>query len=135
MKVLLVLTILFLSCNEPLQNKNLDTQTLASDTSKDSYEKILEEREAASTDKQTDSLGTLVTKISFKVTTNNKKDFEDGIRPWVSIENPAKDLPNLIDRNMIVIPDTSIAVIIDYPLIQQYKFKMTSKTGFTREKL
>ena len=138
MKILLVFATLFfsfLSCEEPLKNKNTDTKKLVVDTTIDSYGKILAKREQTSAEKQTDNLGTLINTISFNEKTNNKKDFEEGIIPWVSIEDPNKDLHNLIGGNVTVIHDTNVTVIIDYPLTQQYQFEMTSKNGFTRENL
>ena len=135
MKFLSILIIIFFSCNNSSSGRKLNIEKSLIDTTINDYEKIITEREQASAEKQTDYLGTLVAKISFNVKTNNNQDFEDGIQPWISIEDPAKDLPQLIDKETVIIPDTSITIIIDYPLNNKYRVDLISKTGFTKETL
>lgn len=102
--------------------------------SESNYEKVLVEKENDAAQNELEIEGKQISKISFEVTAN-KKDFEDGIRPWVSIEKPESDLPNLINKSEIVISDKKITVIIDYPLTNEYRFDLISEKGFTREML
>jgi hypothetical protein len=125
---LLLLTLLFVGCIGQSRKKNLDSQ------SKDPIE-LIKEREQIAFEKQHDNLGELISSIEFGVRTDNKEDFEDGIIPWASIESPENDIPNLIDKDQVVITQASIKVIIDYPLTTQYEFALTSDKGFTRAQL
>ena len=129
-----ILTIAIISCKEVPKDKKVSHARTSIDTSKD-YSKILTELEKASIEKKYDTIGELIKTISFNVKTENKKDFEDGIIPWANIENPENDLPNLINRNEIVIAESTVTIIIDYPLTNEYKFDLTSKFGFTRGQL
>jgi hypothetical protein len=125
---LFLLTVLFIGCNGQSQKKNLDSQL------KDPI-KVIQEREQVSAEKQYDNLGELISTIEFGVRTDNKTDFEDGIIPWASLQNPESDIPNLIDKDEVVIKQASIKIIIDYPLTNQYEFTLNSDKGFTRTQL
>jgi hypothetical protein len=132
----LILTFILLACNEtPKAKITSGANAPAGDTTHDDYSTILAEREKASFDRQPDNVGELLTTISFNVKTNNKKDFENGIIPWASIEKPENEIAQLIDRNKIVIPEDKLTIIIDYPLTNEYRFDLQSKNGFTREQL
>jgi hypothetical protein len=96
---------------------------------------IIQENEKKSTERQTDNRGELFSTISFKVKTDNKKDFEDGFIPWASIEKTKQEIPNLYKKDEIVIKDSVIKIIIDYPLTNQYEFSLTAPKGFTRQLL
>jgi len=123
LSLLILSAFIFIGCN------NKTTQT-----TDENYESILTQREKNSAEKQTDEIGELQNTISFEVKAS-VKDFEDGIQPWASVEKPEIDLPNLIKKNEVVISENSITVIIDYPLTNEYKFDLKSKSGFTREML
>lgn len=123
-----ILTISFLSCKGQSEKSNSKKEL------KDPVS-VIQENEKKSTEKQKGDLGELISTISFKVKTNNKKDFEDGFIPWASIEKPKQDIPNLYNKDEIVINDTAIKIIIDYPLTNQYEFTLTSSKGFTRQLL
>jgi hypothetical protein len=125
---IVLLTISFLSC------KGQNQKTTPKQDLKDPIS-IIQENEKKSTEKQSDNLGELISTISFKVKTDNKKDFEDGFIPWASLEKPKQDIPNLYNKDEIVIKDTVIKIIIDYPLTNQYEFSLTSSKGFTRQLL
>ena len=125
---LLLLTVLFIACNGQSQKTSSDSQ------SKNPI-KVIQEREQIAVEKQYDNLGELISTIEFGVQTDNKTDFEDGIIPWASLQNPENDIPNLIDKDEVVIKQASIKIIIDYPLTNQYEFTLTSDKGFTRAQL
>jgi hypothetical protein len=125
---LLVVTVF--ACNRtPAQSH------LQGDTASNKYDKLLTEREKQASEKQTDSLGIFITRIDFKVKTDNLKDFEDGLIPWVELEYPDKELKKLMDKDEMVISDNKVILIIDYPLTKEARFELTSNNGFTREQL
>ena len=131
-----IFALLILGCHGNVNNTKSKKATISSiDTTVNDYSKILTNREKRSIQKDTDSLGELITTISFNVSTDNRKDFEDGIIPGASIENPEKDMPRLIDKYKIIIPESRISIIIDYPLTNEYIFDLRSKNGFTRKQL
>jgi hypothetical protein len=126
--ILLILTISLISCNEQKKQSNLNAET------KDPIE-FIQENEKKSMEKQYGNLGDLISTIEFKVKTENKKDYTDGFIPWASLENPKQDIPNLVEKEKIVIKQSLIKIIIDYPLTNQYEFTLTSNEGFSREQL
>jgi hypothetical protein len=80
-------------------------------------------------------LGKLLTVIAFNVKTDNKQTYADGIIPFANIDKPDADIKNLVDKDVTVITQNKITVIIDYPLTNAYKFTTTSPKGFTRQAL
>jgi hypothetical protein len=117
------------------QSKGADTITKVKiDTTQD-YNQVLTKLEQQSAEKSYDNLGELVAEIDFQVKTDNLKDYEEGFIPSIGLEHPQKELSKLVGRDEVVISNTSITVIIDYPLTNEYKFKLTSKRGFTRAQL
>lgn len=125
---LIILTVSFLSCQGQTQ-KNSSKQDLKDPVA------VIQENEKKSIEKQNDNLGELVATISFKVKTDNKKDYEDGFIPWASIEKPKDDISNLYDKDEVVIKETSIKIILDYPVTTKYEFTLLSDKGFTRQQL
>jgi hypothetical protein len=83
--------------------------------------------------KNSDSPGTLISNITFKVKTDNLTDFKQGYIPWVELDHP--DLKQLIDKDEIVINEPKVILIIDYPITKECRFILTSQAGFTREQL
>ena len=126
--LLFILTISFLGCKGLTQKIN-PKQDL-----KDPIF-LVQENEKKSIEKQHDNLGELVATISFKVKTDNKKDYEDGFIPWANIEKPNNDTSNLFNKDEVIIKETSIKIIVDYPLTTQYEFTLMSNKGFTRQQL
>jgi len=118
----LLTTVICYSCAQ-----NNSSQSTGDDFSK------LTQREQESTGKSF-NLGELVNTISFQVSAD-KKDYEDGIQPWVSIEKPMVDLPQLINKDQTVIVNRSVTVIFDYPFSKQYNVEIKSSKGFTRKML
>jgi hypothetical protein len=116
-----------------------DKQTVSkatnSDTIPKAYVDSIRELENQSTTLNYDSLGELISKIRFDVKTDNLQDYEDGKVPWIRIDSPQVDIKNLIGKDEIVIQETKLAIIIDYPLSTSYKFELTSQSGFTRTRL
>jgi hypothetical protein len=126
--LILILAITLTGCIRQSQKTNSGQKT-------DDPIALLKANEKKAFEKQYDNLGELISTIVFNVKTDNKTDFKDGIIPWASIEKPLEDIPNLVDKDVIVINQTSISVIIDYPLTNQYEFTMTSEKGFSRSQL
>jgi hypothetical protein len=92
-------------------------------------------KEKNSSNKNTDSLGTFISKIIFKVRTDSITDFPEGYVPWISIEYPEKEIEKLLNKNKIVIEDSTVTIIIDYPLNNPVRFELKSKNGFTKREL
>ena len=112
--------------------KNKTSQnTVAPDSE---YDKILTKRENYAAGHPIKIEGKLVSDISFEVKADEKY-FENGIQPWISIEKPESELSNLKDKDIIVIPENEVTVIIDYPVNTQYTFDLKSDKGFSREML
>ena len=106
--------------------------------SKGNYDAVLSKKESEAVNKKQNNLGTLIATIEFGVQASEDEleDFEDGIIPWISIENPEGQIDKLIDSDVIVIPYSEITVIIDYPLNKPTSFVLTnSKNGFTKKEL
>jgi hypothetical protein len=116
---------------QTVSEKNIST----ADSIPKNYVDTIRELENSSTILNYDSLGTLISKVRFDVTTKNLKDYENGKVPWIRIDSPQIDIKNLIGKDEIVIPETKLTIIIDYPLTSNYKFDLISKTGFTRTQL
>jgi hypothetical protein len=95
----------------------------------------IRELENQSTTFNYDSLGDLISKIRFDVKTDNLQEYEHGKVPWIRVDSPQVDIANLIGKDEVVIPETKVTVIIDYPLSTSYEFELISKKGFTRKKL
>ncbi|MDP9082101.1 MAG: hypothetical protein M3O71_32195 [Bacteroidota bacterium] len=91
--------------------------------------------ESAST--RADTTGVLISKIEFelKATQEDLKIFEDGIVPWISIENPSNGIDSLIDADEIVLPFSQATLIIDYPLRKPVTFDLATENGFSRKQL
>jgi len=127
--------ILFFSCKEHGKHKVSTSEPLTNDTTVEYHSKIIEDKERASIEKSYDKFGKLITVIMFHVKTENKEDFTDGLRPWISIDEPENDLRNLSGRKEVVISEDKVTIVIDYPLKNEFRFDLNSTNGFTREKL
>ena len=82
--------------------------------------------------------GKLIATIELGIKANQEelKDFEDGIIPWISIEKPEEKIDRLIDADKVVIANSEITLIIDYPLNNPAEFLLKSPTkGFTKRQL
>jgi hypothetical protein len=81
------------------------------------------------------SLGHLISTINFALRTDDTKNYPDGMIPFIRIDSPQLDISHLIDKDEIIIRDTRIMIIIDYPVTSIYKFELTSEEGFSRGQL
>ena len=80
----------------------------------------------------------LIATVEFGIKANKEElnDFEDGIIPWISIENPEDEINRLIDADKVVISYSEVTAIIDYPLNNPTEFLLKSSTkGFTKKQL
>jgi hypothetical protein len=83
-------------------------------------------------------LGTLIGTIDFqlKATREERKTFEDGIVPWISIDKPAAEVGRLVDADKIIVPYSKPVLIIEYPVKAPVFFQLTgNEEGFTRQQL
>ncbi len=137
MKTILLLLIIIadVGCISQTDKKNVPESTVSSLDSPQNYDDTLRELENLSTILNYDSLGQVISTIQFDVETDNLKDFENGKIPWIRIDSPQVDIKKLIGKDEIVIPGSNVTVIIDYPLSTSYKFRILSKSGFTRTQL
>lgn len=125
--LIVILSLSFcISCNNKANQKSKDSD--------ENYEKTLIKRENEAAKNEAKSSGIFVKEISFEIKAD-KKDFENGIQPWVNIEKSEIELPNLINKDEVVITEEKITVIIDYPLTNIYKFDLISEKGFSKELL
>jgi hypothetical protein len=98
----------------------------------------IESKESETINKSENDLGELIATIQIGVKANKEelKDFQDGIIPWISIENPEKDIDKLIDAEKIVIKNAEITLNIDYPLNNPASFILKStQNSFTKKQL
>jgi hypothetical protein len=124
--LLTLIVVFFLSCNDGPRSSNKP--------SNDSAQGI-QDLEASFSDDTYDSLGKFISEISFALTTNDLKTFPDGRYPWIRIDSPDIDLPTLIDKDEIVIRETKVVLLIDYPLSEPYTTEILSSNGFSRKHL
>jgi hypothetical protein len=130
-----LLLLILISYNlKGIYGSNVKSRRLT-DTARKSYDQILTELEKRAAEKNTDSLGVLVNTIDFQVKTDDTSDYKDGLIPWINLDQPDKSLPQLIMKDELVIINNKVTVIIDYPLTKEFRFKLSSDTGFTRERL
>ncbi|HMK18751.1 MAG TPA: hypothetical protein VK492_11140 [Chitinophagaceae bacterium] len=125
-----------IGCFHQADKKNVSKSTISpSGSTSKNYVDTISLLENQSTILNYDSLGQLISKIRFDVKTNNLEDYENGKIPWIRIDSPQIDIKNLIGKDELVISETKLTIIIDYPLISNYKFEIFSKDGFTRAHL
>ncbi|MGJ8592909.1 MAG: hypothetical protein ACSHXF_10195 [Aquaticitalea sp.] len=78
--------------------------------------------------------------IFFQVQSTDKEDleyYEDGIIPWISIQNSKAEIEHLIGKDQVVIHERNVLLIIDYPLNEPVEINIRSndQKGFTRKEL
>lgn len=129
MKLKLLLCIIYLSLVSCAQSKEIKQSEEGHQ-----YEIELPKLESVAEKNHIGINDQIIGEYSFEVKTSDP-DFENGIIPWASIEKPYDDLPNLIDRDLIIIVEKEITIVIDYPLQNEYHFQIESKNGFSRKDL
>jgi hypothetical protein len=95
-------------------------------------------KESETINKSNEDSGELIAsfEIGIKANQEEAKDFEDGIVPWISIENPEKDINRLIDPEKMVVETNEVTLVIDYPLNKPANFILkSSQKGFTAKQL
>ncbi len=88
--------------------------------------------------KSHDDLGELISTVYYQVraTEEEKLDFDDGVVPWINIEERTQGKDRLIDPDEIVLRAKSVNLIIDYPLDHPFKCVLHSESGaFSRWQL
>lgn len=125
--IVILFSISFLSCNA-------QTDKQASATERHPIE-IVQEREQQSLNKDYSQLGELIGTFDLKVKTYDTANYKGGFVPWADLENPETDLPNLDERDNIIVSEKQVKIIIDYPLMNPYEFTLKSDKGFSRGRL
>ncbi|KKO89139.1 hypothetical protein AAW12_23695 [Sphingobacterium sp. Ag1] len=123
---LFLLVAFFLSCNPNSGNP-----------SKEQYIESVQKKEFKKNDELYSNAGKLIGEFDFnvKATEEQKKDWEDGKIPWISLENPGSEINQLINADELVIKKTQINIIFDYPLNKPATFEFRNDKGFTRRDL
>ncbi|MGK9123898.1 hypothetical protein M1D52_07245 [Olivibacter sp. SA151] len=103
-------------------------------TKKLSDEELLIAKERAAFEQRPKLDGKLSKTITFDVTAPIE-DYSDGVQPWIRIDSPEVNIPNLINKDEIVVLRNKVKVIIDYPLREASEFEIRSEDGFSREDL
>lgn len=86
----------------------------------------------------TDTLGLKISNIEYRVKAlpEEASDFDNGIVPWVNLENPGKELNRLVDTDEVVLAFAKVTLIIDYPLAKPVSFILESGSkSFSRKEL
>lgn len=89
------------------------------------------QKEAEHTGKSREHLGDLVSVIHFQVSASaeDRKDFPDGIIPWISIEERVNEKDRLINGDEIVLKTRTAEALIDYPLDNPTSLKLISDSA------
>ncbi|WP_333888299.1 hypothetical protein [Sphingobacterium siyangense] len=121
-----IIVAFFLSCNPNSGN-----------SSKEQYIESMQKKEFEKHDDLYANAGKLVSEIDFniKATEEQKKDWEDGIIPWISLENTGTEINQLINADEIVVKNPSIHIIFYYPLNNPHTFEFKNEKGFSRKDL
>jgi len=139
-KALAALAILYIltafpGCGRDKISENSNERQLVSDESVSDYQTVISERENTYLKTRINDSGVLLYSIPFEVRTTDRKDFPDGIIPWVSIENSENDIAKLVDASKVIIPENEVVIVIGYPLKKEYRFNVESKNGFSKEQI
>src|SRR6185369_14676931 len=94
--ILIVAFAIALDCRYGTPGKEISTTQPGNASGKNDLDSI-GQKEVQSQTKETDQLGTLVSTIDFKLkaTEEESKNFEDGIVPWINLEDPAEEAGRL----------------------------------------
>ena len=136
---LVLFVFLFSACGNHEQSESTAAPTPAprSTTSADSVSTQEQAQELGHEEDQA-NLGQKISIIAFrtKATKEERKDFEDGIVPWINLDSPEIRIANLIEADVIVIPYEKVKLKIDYPISKPVFFHLSgAKKGFTRKQI
>lgn len=115
---------IFFSCNPNSVNP-----------SKQEYIESVQKKEFEKHDELYANAGKLVGEFDFglKATQEQKKDWQDGVIPWINLDNP--EINQLINGDEILVKKTLINIIFDYPLNKPHTFEFKNEKGFSRKDL
>lgn len=121
--LLTILAVFLASCN-PNSTKSSNENSIES----------IQKKEFEKHDEVYEKSGKLIGEFDFNLKANEeqKKDWEDGIIPWISLENPESEINQLINADEIIIKQTTINIIFDYPLNNPATFEFKNEKGFNR---
>lgn len=125
-KLTVLLTVLLESCNPN-----------STQSSQENYIESIQKKEFEKHDELYEKSDKLIGEFEFslKADENQMKDWEDGIIPWISLQNPELEINQLINANEIVIKQSTINIIFDYPLNKPANFEFKNEKGFNRKDL
>ena len=133
--ILVIACIVFVRCQASTNKASSSVKNITSSDSSKNYGDLLEKLEQQSANINHDSLGEIISRISYSIKTNDLANFEEGKIPWIRIDSPQTEIQNLIGKDEIVINESKVTIIVDYPLTNTYIFELTSLSGFTRTQL
>ena len=133
--ILVIACIVFVGCQTSTNKASSSVKKITSSDSSKNYDDLLEKLEQQSATINYDSLGEIISRISYNIKTNDLANFEDGKIPWIRIDSAQIEIQNLIGKDEIVINESKVTIIVDYPLTNTYIFELTSLSGFTRTQL
>ena len=119
-----LIIVTFFSCNQNSGNP-----------SKQEYIESIQKKGLEKHDELYANAGKLVGEFDFgvKATEEQKKDWEDGVIPWINLDNP--EINQLINGDEILVKNTLINIIFDYPLNNPHTFEFKNEKGFSRKDL
>ncbi len=100
--------------------------------SAEDYSNAIRAHETESMEHTYAHLGKVIGTVRFSVPDTS---FESGYRPWIELSNPGPDLASLSDADQVLISAPEISVVIDYPLKNEFVFRLRSAGEFTKGKL
>lgn len=132
MKILQLLQLLYVlvllsSCNSQNSNESIAKK-----------DKKMVNKTNQESDDPFNNIGDFVTAIDcqIKATKEEIKTFGDEVIPWISMDKTENEIARLIEPEKIVIEQTEITLIIDYPLNNPARFILKSpKNGFSKKYL
>jgi len=122
----IILTIFLYNCNPN-----------SSPLSREKYIEQIQKKEFEKSEDLYKNAGKLIGEIEFnlKATEAQKKDWEDGIIPWISLKNASSEVSQLINSDEIIIKENAVNIVFDYPLNKPTNLEIVNDNGFSRKDL
>jgi hypothetical protein len=133
--ILVIACVIFVRCQTSTNKASSSVKTITLSDSSKNHSELLGKLEQQSAGINYDSLGEIISRISYGIKTNDLANFEDGKIPWIRIDSPQTEIQNLIGKDETVITQSKVTIFVDYPLTNTYIFELTSPKGFTRTQL